>query len=149
MGYLAAQETGPLLDAGNPQGSPRVPQEFVGVPPMKTQMKAKKLNSVKKVKDAADTKEKELRGLQKVAKEQNERISAVEKNLKVAMGQNKQLTDLSQDFRNKISKEMTEMKRILQIVENEAGNQGENLRLDGINKDLDDLFTLIIFILGS
>ena len=109
----------------------------------KSQMKAKNLNNVQEVKAATDAKEEELRGLQKEAREQNEKIRAVERNLEEAKEQNEQLTSLSQNFRNRISKEMTAMEGILQSVEKEAGNEGENLRLNEINDDLDGLLTLI------
>ena len=71
------------------------------------------------------------------------KIRAVERKLEEAREQNEQLTSLSQNFRNKISNEMTEMEGILQSVEKEAGNEGENLRLNGINDELDSLLTLI------
>jgi len=109
----------------------------------KSQMKAKNLNNVQEVNSAADAKEEELRGLQKEAIDVDEKIRAVERKLEEAREQNEQLTSLSQNFRNKISNEMTEMEGILQSVEKEAGNEGENLRLNGINDELDGLLTLI------
>ena len=109
----------------------------------KSQMKAKNLNNVQEVKAATDAKEEELRGLQKEAIDVDEKIRAVETKLEEARGKNEQLTSLTQNFENKISKEMTEMEGILQSVEKEAGNEGENLRLNEINDDLDGLLTLI------
>ena len=109
----------------------------------KSQMKAKNLNTSEEVEAAAKTKEEELSGLQKKSIELDEKIREVEKDLEQAREKNEQLTSLSQNFRNKISTEMTQMEGILQSVEREAGPEGENLKLDKISDDLEGLLNLI------
>jgi len=109
----------------------------------KLQMNAEGLNNVEDVKKAVDLIKGELSQLQKEAIKKDEEIRDVDKELAKASEQNKLLTSLSENFKDKISNQMVEMNKILESVEKKAGKKGESLKLNEIKDDLDGLLTLI------
>merc|ERR1712166_1477503 len=96
----------------------------------KLQMNAEGLNNVEDVKKAVDLIKGELSQLQKEAIKKDEEIRDVDKELAKASEQNKLLTSLSENFKDKISNQMVEMNKILESVEKKAGKKGESLKLN-------------------